>query len=412
MPKYNKLPEHVTKLSEKEQADWLSAYDTAYEGCVEEDDSDTNCEEAAADAADAALEDGDDMKFVWDKGDITVESSKKAADDDEDDGPDMKAMFQKIHDNSLKLGAKCGESDSKAGAAAQQIHDDTVTAGAKCAAEKKATSHEDFPAVTSTWISMFGDTTHTFKAIGPYHLTAQNPITKTVYEYPYSYAVDDDQREVISFEEPAITHDPEFNNCLKAIRQDDERLIVANYIVLFEGRDLEGIATKRINRDGSRGEFFTKATVFESDYTDTGQLIVDWEHRTRPDPEGPDHEDILGYVDWKTAQFDDRGVFVERVLNRRNKYVKMLEHLIAANLIGTSSEPVQKSVKKAANGAIEVWPLRRDTLTVQPMDPRMLDSNTLSLLKALQSDLSPTDPSIQAKAKAEAELFLIELGEE
>lgn len=176
------------------------------------------------------------------------------------------------------------------------------------------------------------------------------------------------------------------DNCLKTISKTEEELIVANYIVLFGGRDLEGIASHRINGDGSKGEFFTKNTGLESDYTVTGQLLIDWEHRSAPDPEGPDAEDIFGYVDWKSMIVDEAGVFVNRVLNRRNKYVKMLEALFDAGIIGSSSEPVQKGVMKGNDGEIKEWPLRRDSFSVSPMDPRMLSTNHLEIVKALKDD--------------------------
>lgn len=170
-------------------------------------------------------------------------------------------------------------------------------------------------------------------------------------------------------------------NALKAISRTDTELRVGNYMVLFGGRDLEGLATPRKNRDGSKGEFFTKATTFESPYTETGVLHIDWEHSAGAEGLGPD--DVLGYVDMKTARLDDKGLFVERVLNRRNRYVQFVEELIDAGLIGNSTEAVSDGVVKAPNGEIKAWPLRRDTLTVSPMEPRMMSQNTLSAIKAL-----------------------------
>lgn len=170
-------------------------------------------------------------------------------------------------------------------------------------------------------------------------------------------------------------------NALKAIGRTENELRVANYMVLFGGRDLEGVATSRKNGNGSTGEFFTKSTSFESPYTQTGVLHVDWEHSAGA--EGLGSDDILGYVDWKTARIDDRGLFVERVLNRRNQYVQWVEELISAGLIGNSTEAVSDGVLKADDGEIKAWPLRRDTLTVSPMEPRMLSQNAVIAIKAL-----------------------------
>lgn len=174
-------------------------------------------------------------------------------------------------------------------------------------------------------------------------------------------------------------------NPLKAIASTDDRLIVGNYLALWYGRDLEGVVNNNKNLDGSSGEFFTPQTKFESDYTATGRLYVDWEHGLGLDGLGKD--DILGYVDWSTAKADNRGLWAERILNRRNRYVQMLETLIEAGLVGTSSEAVAEGIVKAANGEIVKWPLCRDTLTVSPMEPRMISENTVTALKTLARDV-------------------------
>jgi len=216
------------------------------------------------------------------------------------------------------------------------------------------------------------------------------------------------------------------DNALKTIRMTDDELVVGNYIVLFGGRDLEGIASDRINEDGSKGEYFTSKTVFDSPYTKAGTLYVDWEHG-----QGELGDEILGLVDWKTARVDDKGLFVERILNRRNQYVQWLESLIDAGLIGNSSEADPSGVEKATDGAITRWPLRRDTLTVQPMEPRMITENYIQAFKALGINIPALDdtetepePETEAepegaqasasvvKAKARATLLLIELMED
>ena len=164
-------------------------------------------------------------------------------------------------------------------------------------------------------------------------------------------------------------------NALKAISKTDDKLVVANYLALWNSRDLEGIASDRVNPDGSIGEHFSPHCEFESEYTKSiGRLPVDWEHGQDTDPESPGKDDVLG-------------LWVQRVLNRRNRYVQMLEDLIEAGMIGTSSEAISEQVRKAADGEITVWPLRRDTLTVSPMEPRMLTDNQLAALKALAADI-------------------------
>jgi len=199
-----------------------------------------------------------------------------------------------------------------------------------------------------------------------------------------------------------VVHD----NALKAISKTDEELRVGNYLVMFGGRDLEG-------------EYFTDATDLESDYTKSGQLVVDWEHRRDDDPDGP-QDKSLGFVDWATAQKNNIGLWVERVLDRRNEYVKYLERLIEEGLIGNSSEAIPERVEKAKTGEIRRWPLRRDTLTVTPMEPRMLTQNALSALKALgvlpessdEPDAETSNRQRLAVAKAKARLQQLKLEQE
>ena len=192
------------------------------------------------------------------------------------------------------------------------------------------------------------------------------------------------------------------DNALKAIRQTDDELVVGNYIVLFGGRDLEGVASPNVNADGTTGEYFTHDVDLESAYTKAGVLYVDWEHR-----QGELGDTPLGVVDWKTAQKDEKGWFVERVLSRRNQYVQWLEGLIADGLIGTSSEADPEAVQKRADGAITRWPLVRDTLTVTPMEPRMLTENHLQAFKALGihpvQDDTGTEPEPETETAPEAD---------
>jgi hypothetical protein len=162
-------------------------------------------------------------------------------------------------------------------------------------------------------------------------------------------------------------------NELKAISKTDDELRVGNYIALFGGKDIEG-------------EHFTPQTDFESSYTKSGVLFVDWEHGLGQALDGntsPGPNDILGYVDWKTAKPDKMGLWVERVLDRRNAYMQYIEVLIDAGMIANSTEALIDGIEKTKSGEIEKWPLHRDTLTVSPMEPRMMTSNVIGAVKGL-----------------------------
>ena len=160
------------------------------------------------------------------------------------------------------------------------------------------------------------------------------------------------------------------SNHLKTIDKTPKELRVANYIILFGGSDLAG-------------ERFTKNTQIESPFTESGVLYVDFEHGLDPDDMGITSDDVLGYVDWKTARIDDKGVFVERVLNRQGRYMDVIEPLIEAGLVGTSSEAAHGKTQRTEDGEIKKWPLVRDSLTFTPTEPRMLTANILLAAKSL-----------------------------
>jgi hypothetical protein len=155
-------------------------------------------------------------------------------------------------------------------------------------------------------------------------------------------------------------------NELKTVSKTDDELRVANHIVLFGGRDLQD-------------EYFTADTILESSYTKNSGVLVDWEHGQ----DEPDGDEILGRVDWSTMKRTDDGVWVERVLDRHNAYMKLIEPLIDEGIIGTSTEAIGKGIKRTKKGEIQTWPIKRDSLTVQPAEPRMLSSNALTALKSL-----------------------------
>lgn len=169
-------------------------------------------------------------------------------------------------------------------------------------------------------------------------------------------------------------------NELKAISQTDNELRLGNYMVLFGGKDLTG-------------EFFTKSTDFQSNYTDIGTLYVDFEHGRDSEKMGNSSANVLGVVDWSTAKADERGIFVERVLNRRAQYVKYLGELIDAGIVGTSSQCVAGGSVKKSTGEIVIWPLMRDSLTLTPMEPRMIAGNVLTAAKAL-AEIFPDSKSL------------------
>lgn len=168
------------------------------------------------------------------------------------------------------------------------------------------------------------------------------------------------------------------DNTLKTISKTDDEIRVGNHMVLWGGRDLTG-------------EYFTPETEFDSPFTQKNAVPVDWEHGLDDDPEAPQRDDVLGWVDWSTAKHTEHGLWVERVLSRRNQYMQYLETLIEEGMIGTSSEAT-RAAKRTKDGQITRWPIKRDALTVQPAEPRMMTQNALSALKSL----AEVNPNLKA----------------
>lgn len=172
-------------------------------------------------------------------------------------------------------------------------------------------------------------------------------------------------------------------NFLKSVEDTDDTWVVANHIILWgdeNTRDAEGLLTKRKNADGTIGEWFGKTVDWQSAYTGTGVLHVDIEHGR----EVTGRDDVIGVVDMKSARMTDKGLFVKRILDKKNWYTRWLYELHQKGVrFATSSEPVQDDVVKSPTGEIIRWPLRRDTVTVGPMEPRMiLESNWLEDVKS------------------------------
>lgn len=165
----------------------------------------------------------------------------------------------------------------------------------------------------------------------------------------------------------------------------EEHLIIEGYLALYGGDDLTG-------------ERFTKSTQFDSDYTAQDAVLIDWEHGMKPDGvKSPGADDVLGRVDWASAQSDETGLLVRRILNRRNKYVaRVIEPLTRAGLLGSSSEAIPGKVQKAKDGTIEIWPLKRDSFTVNPAEPRLLTTHQMQVIKSLADDY-PALKSLLAK---------------
>lgn len=159
-------------------------------------------------------------------------------------------------------------------------------------------------------------------------------------------------------------------------KSNDNELVLEGYVFVYGGKDFTG-------------ETFTKNTVFDSPYTRQNNVLIDWEHGKEPDnvKNQPGRDDILGKLNMSTAKSDDIGLLVEHVLDRRERYVeKFIEPMVRANLLGTSSEPVQKSISKSEDGTILSWGLKRQSFTVMPAEGRLFNEHQIQVIKSLTDD--------------------------
>lgn len=170
----------------------------------------------------------------------------------------------------------------------------------------------------------------------------------------------------------------EYTRCvmehLKMIEAEttEDWLVMDGPLFLFGGEDLTG-------------EYFTPETDSRSAYTDTvGRLPIDAEHGFKITPDYPGRDEILGYVDAGTIRDEKYGRLARHLLDRRNAYVQQVfEPLARAGLLGSSSEAAPEGVAKDRNGHILRWPLKRQSLTVEPAEPRLLSEHQLEVIKSL-----------------------------
>lgn len=124
---------------------------------------------------------------------------------------------------------------------------------------------------------------------------------------------------------------------LKSVSIDDEGLRMAGYLVQWNGA-------------------FSKSTSFDSGYIRAMQKLP----IVAPTITGDDAP--IGVVDWKTAIRDERGLFVERVLSRRNKYIDAIKRLIESGALVSSLQTAGQIVT-GANGKISSYPICSEMLS-------------------------------------------------
>lgn len=157
------------------------------------------------------------------------------------------------------------------------------------------------------------------------------------------------------------------------------------------------------------GEFFHEGTDFYGPFRDYGrERLVDWHHVTfgdRTDPTGVMKGAILGRIVLDAEPSEEEvdgipyaGVWADLWANageKRRQLVAMLERR-AVPLYG-SSQPLQRGIKTAKTGAIDVWPVRFHTLSTTPQ-------NTYAVLPAMKAALD--DPYLAELSVGALRAFL------
>ncbi len=156
-------------------------------------------------------------------------------------------------------------------------------------------------------------------------------------------------------------------DAIKALEND----IIRGYAVRFGDAD---------HADLQR-DYYTKATDFWLDHFGWPRPIT-YHHGmdagTRNDP-------VVGH--WLKAGIDDVGIWMEGQMDRAHAYYKAMKELAARGYIRLSSDSAPQWVirERQQNGVNEIkrWPLITSSLTVTPMEPRMLPVEVKAFLAEL-----------------------------
>ena len=162
----------------------------------------------------------------------------------------------------------------------------------------------------------------------------------------------------------------------------------------FELPDPTILAVKSIGADTVRGYTFlwgnAKQTDVEREYFTRDTDFWDTQLGNAPRPLTWDHAQdeqfkaspVIGTIEkWGD---DDLGRWYEAKLDRAHKYRQMVDGLIKAGVLGTSSDSAPQYVVRQKTGKatwLKTWPWFASALTDVPAEPRMIGS--LEFLKSL-----------------------------
>jgi len=176
----------------------------------------------------------------------------------------------------------------------------------------------------------------------------------------------------------------------------DDTLTIGGYGVVFGGVDLSG-------------DTFTAKTDFWLDKL-PGERPLLYEHG---------FDDGLGLtVLGKTVKIepDETGLWVEAELNRHQRYMKEVEALIEAGVLGYSSGSAGHLVRRETGegkSILTIWPILEFSITPTPAEPRTLGVHEIRAVKsALQRDVLKTIDAAARRAAQPKAVKMLTLGEQ
>jgi HK97 family phage major capsid protein/HK97 family phage prohead protease len=168
--------------------------------------------------------------------------------------------------------------------------------------------------------------------------------------------------------------------------QTAETLTVEGYGVVFGGKDL-------------MGDTFTPDTDFMLDYVPTKAVLYD--HRLNDIPAS---REIIGKV--VSIKRDETGLLVEAELDKKAKWMSVVEELLGKDALGWSSGSIGHMVdyeRKSDGSVIKAWPIVEFSLTPTPAEPRTMAPFGPGVQRKSADELATSGSEAAAEGAAEAE---------
>lgn len=173
--------------------------------------------------------------------------------------------------------------------------------------------------------------------------------------------------------------------------------VVTGYGVVFGGEDLYG-------------ETFSKDTDFMLSLVPEKPVLFNHGLPVRIKQGDKSTEfslkSFLGAVKSSSIFADDKGLFIEAVLDESADYMKEILDLIEQGVIGWSSGSIGHLVQREGKN-IRTWPIVEFSLTHTPAEPRTLGVEHLRALEAVGLEASDTLEEVEAETESVSELVKI-----